>query len=60
MHKTLCGGINTDKFIKFACFYLKISQVHVFFSNFSLLHMFFGGDHSILLPESKHTGGFPS
>ena len=33
--KTLCGGRKTDNLIEHTCFYLKISQVHVFYSNFS-------------------------
>ena len=34
IHKTLCGGGNTEDLIEFMYFYLKISWVHMFFFEF--------------------------
>ena len=33
IHNFVCGGIKIEHLIKFTCFYLKNSQVHVFCSN---------------------------
>ena len=54
------GGRNTENLIKFACFYIKNSQFHVFFSNFSRVCMFCDDDCSKLVPESTESGGFLS
>ena len=56
--KTNCGSRNiegslrdrnTEKLIKYTCFHLNISIVHVFFSNFSRVHMFCDEDCSKLV-----------
>ena len=60
IQKTLCGGRSTENLIESTCFYLKISRVHVFCSNFSQVCMFCVGDCSKLAPESTQARGFPS
>ena len=51
IQKSLCGG-KKKNLIEPGCFYLKISRVHVFCSNFSQVCMFCNGDSSKLVPES--------
>ena len=48
IQKLLLGG--RKKLIKSTCFYLKISQVHVFCSNFSRACMFYDDNHYKLVP----------
>ena len=60
IQKTLCGDRNTENLIESTCFYLKISRVHVFCSNFSRIRMFCDDDHSRLVQESTRPEGFPS
>ena len=38
------------------CLYKKNSQVHMFFSNFSQVHIFCNDDNSKLVPESTCSG----
>ena len=52
IQKTLCGGRKTENLIESTCFYLKISRVHVFCSNFSRVRMFCDDDHSKLVGGS--------
>ena len=54
----VCVSRNTENFIKSTCVYLKISQFHVFFSNFSRVRIFFNNNILILVPESMHSGVF--
>ena len=57
MQKTLLGGINADNLIESTCFYLKVSQVHVFCSNFGRFRMFCSGDRSKVVSEFTQLGG---
>ena len=60
IYKTLFGGINTDSLINSAFLNLKISQFHMFCSNFSRVRMFCGDNSSKFVPESTQPGGFQS
>ena len=52
--------LKRDNLIESTCNYLKVSQVHVFCSNFSRVRLFCVEDHSKLVPESAQPGGVPS
>ena len=52
IQKSLCGGRKTENLIESASFHLKISQFHVFCSDFRQVHMFCNDNHSKLVPES--------
>ena len=60
IQKTLCGGRNTENLIDSTCFYLNISQIHVFCSDISQVHMFCDDDRSKLVPGYEQSTGFPS
>ena len=60
IQKTHCGGRNIENLIESTCFYLNISQVHVFCLDFSKVRMFCGDDRSKLVPRSEKSTGFPS
>ena len=60
IQETLCGGKKTENLLNSTCFSLKTSQVHVFCSDFSSVHMFFDDDQSKLEPESTQPAFFPS
>ena len=66
--KTKSGGINTEvalwgkkteNLFESTCFYIKISRVHVFCSNFSQVCMFCDDDCSKLVLEYTWHGGLP-
>ena len=59
IQKTLCGGRNTENLIESTRFYLKISQVHMFCSNFSRVCMFCDDNRSKSVPESMQPRDFP-
>ena len=46
IQKTLCGDINSDSLFVSTFLNLKVSQVHVFCSNFSQVRIFFNDDCS--------------
>ena len=58
IQKSLCGGRKTENLIESASFHLKISQFHVFCSDFRQVHMFCNDNHSKLVPESTQPRGF--
>ena len=57
IQKTLCGGRNTYNFIKSTCFYIKISPVHMFVSNYSQVCIFCDDEHLKLVTESVQPVG---
>ena len=58
IQKTLSGGRNTDNLIKSTCFYLKISRVHVFYSNL-VDSTYYAMTIVKTWYESLHIPGFP-
>ena len=60
IQKALYGGRKIDDLNESMCFYLKISRVHMFCSNFSQVRMFYDDNHSKLVPEYRQPGGFLS
>ena len=41
IQNSLCGGRKTENLIESVCFYLKVSRVHVFLSNFNQVHLWY-------------------
>ena len=60
IQKSLCGGRKIENLIESTCFNLKVSRVHMFYSIFSQVYMFFNDDNLKLVTESTQPGSFTS
>ena len=57
IHNALCVSRNTDNLMESTYFYLKVSRVNVFSSNFSQVCMFCDDNRSKLVPAYMQPGG---